>query len=181
METILSLPRNIFVNHPILTLDVFLSLHKNTDKRQRLSLEKATKKITSPTHLSPLQQEFLIMHCELNHLPFTIMLQLAKMNILPRRLLKLRNDLPPCIFCLFGKAHCWPWRQKSSSKFSFGVLCSLDINKTGQQVGTDQILSAQPGLVPQEKGSMTRTCVWGATASIDYATHSVKVHLIKDT
>ena len=91
------------------------------------------------------------------------MLRLAKMSILPRRFLKLRNDLPPCVSCIFGKAHRRPWRHKSSAKSSGGVLCSLDINKTGQQVVTDHIVSAQPGLVPQEKVSMTRAHICGAT------------------
>ena len=27
---------------------------------------------------------------------------------------------------------------------------------------------------------MTRSCIWGATAFVDYATHWVKVHLMQD-
>ena len=78
-------------------------------------LEEAIEKITLPTHLSPLQQEFLSVHFKLNHLPFTIMLGLEKMSIFLRRFLKLRNDFTPCISCLFGQAHLRPWRQKSSA------------------------------------------------------------------
>ena len=52
--------------------------------------------ISSPQYLSPLQQEFLSLHHRLFHLPFTVMLRLAKLGILPRKFLKLRNDLPPC-------------------------------------------------------------------------------------
>ena len=40
--------------------------------------EEAIKKITSPTHLSPLQQECLSVHYKLNHLPFIIMIWLEK-------------------------------------------------------------------------------------------------------
>ena len=43
MEKILSLPRNIFVHHPILTLDGFLSLHHNTDKLPRFPRKKQSK------------------------------------------------------------------------------------------------------------------------------------------
>ena len=38
-------------------------------------------KIASPIHLSPLQQEFLSLHCKLSHLPFTIMLRMATLGI----------------------------------------------------------------------------------------------------
>ena len=44
-----------------------------------------------------------------------------------------------------------------------GVLQSADITKPGKRVGTDQIVSAQPGLVPQEKDQITRARIWGAT------------------
>ena len=41
-------------------------------------------------------------------------------------------------------------------------------------------MSAQPGLVPQEKSQMTRASIWGATVFVDYASRWVKVHLMKD-
>ena len=77
--------------------------------------EEDIEKISSPKHLSPLQQEFLSVHYKLNHLPFTIMSRLSNLSILPCRFLKLRNDLPPCLSCMFGQAHCRPWRHKSST------------------------------------------------------------------
>ena len=61
-----------------------------------------------------------------------------------------------------------------------GVLQSADITKPGQRVGTDQIVLAQPGLVPQEKGQMTRARIGGATFFVDYDSRWVKVHLMKD-
>ena len=39
---------------------------------------------------------------------------------------------------------------------------------------------AQPGLVPQERGQMTRARIWGATVFVDYASRWVKVHLMQD-
>ena len=125
--------------------------------------EKDIEKTTSPKHLSPLQQEFLSVHYKLNHITFTIMLWLCNMSILPRRFLKLRNDLPPCVSFLFGQAHLCPWRHKSSTMSAGGVIRSAEITKPGQQVGTDQIVLAETGLVPQEKGQMTRSHIWGAT------------------
>lgn len=136
--------------------------------------------ITSPRHLSPLQQEFLSLHNRLFHLPFTIMLRMAKLGLLPQRFLKLRNDLPPCIDCLFGQSHRKPWRTKGSSSTTSGILQHKSISTPGQTVGTDQIVSAQPGLVPQWKGKLTRSRIWGATIFVDYATKWVKVHLMTE-
>ena len=87
------------------------------------------------------------------------MLWLAKMSILLRRFLKLRNYFPPCVSFIFGKTRCRTWRHKSLAKSYGGVLRSSDINKPGQQVGTYHIFSAQTGLVPQEKGPTTRACI----------------------
>ena len=58
-----------------------------------------------PTHLTPLQQELLRLHYKLFHLPFTVMLRLCKFGVLPKRFLKLRDNLPPCALCMFGQAH----------------------------------------------------------------------------
>jgi hypothetical protein len=140
--------------------------------------EEEIDKITSAIYLSPLQQEFLSFHCKMFHLPYSIMMRMSSLGILPRRFLKLRNDLPPCISCLFGQAHRRPWRTKRSSKEAGGVLRKKDISEPGQTVGADQMVSAQPGLVPQEKGQMTQARVWGATIFVDYASKWVKVHLM---
>ena len=143
-------------------------------------MEEDIEKIASPKHLSPLQQEFFSVHYKLCHLPFTIILRLSKLRILPCRFIKLRNDLLPCVSCFFGQAHCRSWRHKSSSKSTGGVLQSANITESGQRIGTDQIVLAQPGLVPQEKGQMTRARIWGATVFVDYASRWVKVHLMQD-
>ena len=50
----------------------------------------------------------------------------------------------------------------------------------GEKVCTDQLVSAQPGLVPQEKGSPTRARIWGATIFVDAATDWIKVCLMQD-
>ena len=42
-------------------------------------------------------------------------------------------------------------------------------------------MSTQPGLVPQEKFSMTQACIWGATVFLNDATRSVRVHRMQDT
>ena len=59
-----------------------------------------------------------------------------------------------------------PWCLKSSAKSYGGMLHSSHINKPGQRVGAYHIVSDKPGLVPQEKGSMTRALIWGATVFV---------------
>ena len=59
------------------------------------------------------------------------------------------------------------------------MLRSSDINKPRQRVSTYHILSAQPRIVPQEKGSMKRARIWGDTVFVDYETRWVKVHLMQ--
>ena len=47
-------------------------------------------------------------------------------------------------------------------------------------IGVDQLISAQPGLLPQWKGSPTRRRIWAATVFVDYATRFVHVALMSD-
>ena len=47
-------------------------------------------------------------------------------------------------------------------------------------IGVDQLISAQPGLVPQQRGNPTRTRIWAATVFICYATGFVHVGLLTD-
>ena len=50
----------------------------------------------------------------------------------------------------------------------------------GERVYTEQLVSAQLGLVPQEKGLPTRARIWGATIFVDRATDFTKAHLMQD-
>ena len=84
------------------------------------------------------------------------MLRLAKFGILPKHFLKLRNDLPPCVACMFGQAHRKPWRHKC---FAIKDGFTIRRNKNAKPryvVYTDQLMFAWPGLVAQEKGAPTR-------------------------
>ena len=42
------------------------------------------------------------------------------------------------------------------------------------------MISAQPGLIPQEKGNLTRSRIWACTVFMDYYTGCVFVALIRD-
>ena len=152
------------------------------DLRNTSSLlsDEELKKIASPPTLSPSQQLFLSWHHRLNHLPFQLMLRLAQMGILPKQFLKLKNDLPPCVSCQFGKAHRKPWRSKTSKSGKLSTLRGPDPLEPGEMIAVDQLISAQPGLVPQELGSMTRSRIWAATIFVDFATRYVYVALMRD-
>ena len=50
----------------------------------------------------------------------------------------------------------------------------------GAKIATNQIISAQLGLLPQDKGSPMHPFIWGATIFVGYALEWTKVHLIQD-
>ena len=50
----------------------------------------------------------------------------------------------------------------------------------GDGVSVDQIVSAQPGLIPQMSGFLTSKRLWGATTFVDHVSDYVYVHLMRD-
>ena len=81
---------------------------------------------------------------------------------------------------MFGQAHRKPWKHKASSKNIGGTIRNPKSSTPGGKVCTDQLVSAQPWLVPQEKGSPTQARIWGATIFVDTATDWLKVCLMQD-
>ena len=130
-----------------------------------------------PATLTPLQQELMHYHEKLSHLPFHRLMQLADKNIIPRCLNKLRNNAPLCISCQFGQVHKRPWRSKG--KRSNPIRKKSD-NNIGDCVSTDQIVSAQPGLVPQMNGFLTSYRIWGVTIFVDHVTDYTYAHLMRE-
>ena len=137
-------------------------------------------KISNPVQLSPLQEEFLALHERLWHLPFSVMFRMVKLGFLHKKFKKLGNKAPPCVSCLFGQAHKRPWRFKRTKKGEASTLRGEKPTKPGDTVGVDQLISAQPGLVAQEKGSMTRARIWAATVFVCYVTGYIHVALMTD-
>ena len=79
--------------------------------------------------------------------------------------------------CQFGQAHCRPWQVKGKKA---GSIRKKKEKLPGDGTSIDQIVSAQPGLVPIMEGHHTRDRIWGATTFVDHVTNYVYVHLIKD-
>jgi len=129
----------------------------------RTLTEEEIKKLTAPTHLSPLQQEFLRVHYKLYHLPFTVMLRLSKFGILPQRFLKLRNNMPPCVSCMFGKAHCCPWQGKRSAVDNNGTTNKTTDNIPKERCGKRQVIihgGVLCGPILSEAGEEVLNLVW---------------------
>ena len=50
----------------------------------------------------------------------------------------------------------------------------------GYGVSVDQILSAQPGLIPQMSSFLTNKRLWGSTTFVDHVSDYVYMHLMRD-
>ena len=98
-----------------------------------------------PRALSPQQQELMSWHHSLYHLPFHRIFMLAKHEYLPKPLLNLQDKPPLCVACQFRTAQRCPWHNKRKKT---GSIRKPDQTKPGDGVSADQIISAQPGLIP---------------------------------
>jgi hypothetical protein len=127
--------------------------------------------------LTPQQEELMSWCHHLYHLPFNGILMLAKRSYLPKILLKLQDKLPLCVACQFGTAHRCPWHTKGKKS---GSIRKPDQPKPGDGLSVDQIISAQPGLIPQMAGFLTSKQIRGCTTFIDHFSNDIYVHLMKD-
>jgi hypothetical protein len=79
--------------------------------------------------------------------------------------------------CQFAQAHCGPWRRKGKASVS---ICKPTEVQPGDGTYVDQIVSAQPGLIPQMAGFPTSNRIWGATNFCDHVSNFVYVHLMQN-
>jgi hypothetical protein len=85
--------------------------------------------------------------------------------------------IPLCVACQIGTAHRCPWCTKWKKS---GSIQKPDQTKPGDGVSVDQIISAQPGLIPQMAGFLTSTRIWGFTTFVDHVSNYIYIHLMKD-
>jgi hypothetical protein len=152
------------------------------EQRQTLRSKEAasTKPNDSEKHISSisdLQDEFLLWHERLNHLPFSKMLNLSVHGFLPGKFQKLKQHLPPCGVCLFGKAKKRPWRKKSKP----GAIRDSHDDIPGAGTSVDQLISHQPGLVPQQAGSLINDKINAVTFFVDHFSGYTFGHLMHST
>lgn len=141
-----------------------------------ISQEEA-QQLARPRILSPAQQEFLSWHSRLYHLSFKRLFTLARLRILPKLLLECESSPPLCLECQFGKAARRPWRSRGKKS---GSIQKSTETEPGDGVSVDQVVSAQPGLIPQMSGFLTHERLWGATTFVDHVSDFVYVHLMKN-
>ena len=118
--------------------------------------------------------EFLKYHHKFGHCSPRRIQQMARDGILPRRLATC--DVPVCTACLYGKATRRPWRSKLSKNHTV-----REVQKPGQVVSVDQMISPTPGLVAQMSGRPTTKRYRCATIFVDQATGLGYVHLQQST
>ncbi len=61
-----------------------------------------------------------------------------------------------------------------------GSIGKPDQTKLGDGVSVDQIISAQPGLIPQIAGFLATKHIWGCTTIVNHVSNIIYVHLMKD-
>ena len=133
--------------------------------------------LLKPQSISPLQEEMMSYHYRLHHMQFPQMIVLAEKGVLPKRLSSLKGRCPICVACLFGQAHKRPWRSKSKQKHP---IRKPSDNAPGKRTSVDQLVSAQPGLIPQMSGSLTNLRIMGATVFVDHFSDHTYVYLMRD-
>ena len=138
--------------------------------------QEEAQQLARPNTLSPAQQELLSWHHRLYHLKFKRIFTLARLGFLPKTLLECESTVPLCIECQFGQAHRRPWTSKGKK---YRPIQKKSETKPGDGVSVDQIVSAQPGLIPQMSGFLTHERIWGATTFVDHVSDYVYVHLMK--
>ncbi len=132
--------------------------------------------MSHPQILDDDQQELMKQHYRMNHLPLPAMITLAEKGKLNRKFAKLKHRLPVCMSCIIGTAHRKPWRSKGKK----GSIRRPSDNALGKCVSIDQMISAQPGLIPQMAGFLTNLRIWGATIFVDHFSAYVFVALMRD-
>jgi hypothetical protein len=102
------------------------------------------------------------------------MITLAEKGQIKKKFAKLKHRLPICMSCIFGTAHHKPWRSKGYK----GPIRKESDNAPRKCISIDQMVSAQPGLIPQMAGFLTNLCIWGATVFVDHFSDYVYVALM---
>ena len=121
--------------------------------------------LKNPLPLTNLEREWKLMHDKLGHLPFGTMDRLVANNMLPSKFKKMKSKPIICPSCIFGRMRRRAWRSKSAN--SWKHIRNDEQKVPGAKVSTDQLVVAQPGLVPRISGRHTNSRICGATGFYD--------------
>ena len=131
-------------------------------------------KIMHPVTLTPLEQELMDSHHSLQHISYTDMFRMAEYGHLPKRFLKIKKNPPMCPSCIFASMKRKAWKRKSERSTT---VRKLEHNRPGKGTSADQLISAQPGLVPRISGKHTRQRITAATCFLDHYSDFSYTHL----
>ena len=126
------------------------------------------KLLQHPVPLTKLQKEWKVLPDNFGHLPFAQMGKLVQHKILPQKFSKLRGKPILCPPCMFGRMRRRAWRSKGDKNVR-------QIQKQNEafpraKASADQLVVAQPGLVPRFDGKHTNERICGVTGFIDHHT-----------
>ena len=125
--------------------------------------------VAQPKKLSPPKQRLLIWHKRLSHFPKKNIFQLVDQGILPSEFVQLKVNRPICASCTFGQAHGKDWRTHGKKS----TITKDTDNTHGKGTSTDQLVSGQPGLIPQIGGYLTAAIIWAANVFVDHFSNLV--------
>jgi len=117
--------------------------------------------------------ELLRYHHRFGHVSFAKLQNMAKQNIIPRRLAECQ--VPACSACLFAKATRRQWRSKRRRDWT----STNNATAPGQVVSVDQLVSPTPGLIAQMTGKLTTKRYRYATVYVDQYSGLSYVYLQK--
>jgi len=106
-------------------------------------------------------QELLRYHHRFGHVSFAKLQNMARQNIIPRRLANCKA--PKCTACMFAKATRRQWRHKRRKHWSE----KKQAETPGEVVSVDQLISPTPGFVAQMTGILTKKRYKCATVFVD--------------
>ena len=104
------------------------------------------------------------------------MRQLAEKKILPNSFSMLHAP-PLCPSCVFGGMKRRPCRTKDI----YGTIRKCNHNTPGSLVCVDQLISSQPGLVPQSSGYLTASRIWACNVFFDVFSGYGYGHMMRNT
>jgi len=104
------------------------------------------------------------------------MRRLSDKGILPASFSKM-HSVPICPSCAIGGSKRKAWRTKDGH----GSIRKADHSTPGKLVCVDQMVSSQPGLVPQSSGYLTASRIWACTIFLDVFSGYGYGFMIRDT
>jgi len=149
-SSIISVKQSELRQHGVSDIDIV----PRTQEQMRHDVDRGHANIEAflcPEVLTPIGEDYMHWHNRLYHLPQKYMKRMSESGFLPPKFAKMKKILK-CPGCEFGKGHKRPWGVKGSLGGS--IKKDFETNP-GDAVSTDQLVSAQEGLIPQVTGMLT--------------------------